>query len=188
MIYVSKGAVLRQSNINNVHVSRCGCEYTLQDDQARVWLAGRFKIASVADKQERATLMELEALGLVEAADVAEDVARYRILTNSVICRADSSAHTHTLLNGKERLIWKWIIGAGGKLTISELVCLTEKELRPVPDYMGKNNWHTLIDAIYSTETIFDGILDTKMEHSPAMNKTVYAVLGLLRKKRILLV
>jgi len=53
---------------------------------------------------------------------------------------------------------------------------------------LGKNNWYTLINTIYTTETIFDGILDVKMENSPAMQTTVTAILGLLRKKRILLV
>lgn len=187
MLYISKGAVLRPSEISRIYVSRCGLEYELQGDQAKLWLSGRFGVANAENKQQCTALKELETLGLVESADAAEDIARYQLLTNCVICRADPAASC-SLLSRKERLLWKWIAGAGGKLTISELVCLTEKELKPEPAYMGKNNWHTLVDAIYSAETIFDGILDAKMERSPAMNKTVLAVLGLLRKKRILLV
>lgn len=73
-------------------------------------------------------------------------------------------------------------------LRISELVMLIEQNIKPEPSLLGKSNWHSLVDKIYTTETIFDGILDASMERSPSRTETVNAVLGLLRKKKILLV
>jgi hypothetical protein len=113
--------------------------------------------------------------------------AHYRLLSNCVICPANPAVFRFPL-NKYEKLIWKWIRNVGSKLTISELVYLTEQNIMPGPMFYGKENWHTLIHAIYTAETIFDRILIAKMEESPAMNRTVAAVLGLLRKKRIILV
>jgi hypothetical protein len=186
MIYISKGAVHKASDENNVNVSRCGGEYSLRDQQARLWLAGRFRVACAENDKQRSELIKLESMGLVESAE-ADAAAHYRLLTNCVICPVNTAASGFTL--GKnERITWSWIKNAGFKLTISELVYLADQNIIPVPAFFGKDNWHTLIHAIYTRETIFDRILEAKMEESSAKNRTVNAVLGLLRKKKIILV
>ena len=186
MLYVSKGLLCKESNINNIYVSRCGNEYHLVNQQAKLWLAGRFKITYAGNDEEQPRLNELESLGLVEVTE-SDDTAHYRLLANCVICKVNPVV-SHFPLSKSEKLIWKWIKNAGFKLNISELVYLTEQNIIPGPAYFGKDNWHTLIHAIYNEETIFDRILDAKMAESSARNKTVSAVLGLLRKKRIVLI
>jgi len=188
MIYISKGVLYRVSDINNIEVSRCGEKHILIGTRAKLWLAGRCAAYARNDIQQ-AELKKLESMGLAEIAE-PDDTAHYQLLTNCVICKAnpDISAVSILPLNKTEKLIWEWIKNAGFKLTISELVYLTEKRIAPGPKYFGKNNWHTLINAIYTQETIFDRILEAKMRESPVRKNVVAAVLGLLRKKRVIVV
>lgn len=186
MTYISKGAVLKESDRERITVNRCGGEYVLEGRQAEIWLAGRFGVAAAVDKLAQSDYDCLEHCGLIEVSDADAGIAGYRLLSNCVICRS-APPPCRALLGRKERQVWKWIAGAGFKLRISELVLLLERNIKPVPALLGEENWHTLVDMLYTTETIFDGILDASMERSPARSATVDAVLGLLRKGRILL-
>ena len=186
MYYISKGVAYKESGINNVHISRCGGNYILRKNQAQLWLAGRFSVANSKNEEQQSELLELESMGLVEVTE-PDDSASYQLLTNCVICKVNPVVSRFPL-SKNEKLIWVWIKNAGFKLNISELIYLNEQNIMPGPDFFGKDNWHTLIHAIYTQETIFDRILDAKMAESSARNRTVSAVLGLLRKKRIILV
>ena len=186
MVYISKGIVYKESSINNIHVSRCGGKYNLLDYQAKLWLAGRFRLAYAVDYAGQSKLRELESLGLVEITEFNK-TASYRLLKNCVICKENPIA-SFSLLNKSEKLVWKWIRNVGFKLTISELVYLVEQNIMPGPEFFGEKNWHTLINAIYTPEISSDCILDAKMAESSARNSTVSAVLGLLKKKHIILV
>jgi len=186
MYYISKGVVYKKSDINNVHISRCGGDYILQNSHAKLWLAGRFNVAHAENSEQQSELLKLESMGLVEITE-PDDTAHYQLLTNCIICKVNPAVSRFPL-NKNEKLIWTWIKNAGFKLTISELVYLIEQNIIPSPAFFGKDNWHTLIHAIYTQETIFERILDAKMRESSARNKTVSAVLGLLRKKRVILV
>ncbi len=64
---------------------------------------------------------------------------------------------------------------------------MAERGVQPVPGLLGDENRQLLTETIYTPETIADGILESMMEKSPAMEETVQAVLGLLRKRRIFL-
>ena len=187
MMYISKGAILKESGRDQITVSRCGRDYVLQGSHAKIWLDGRFGVAALEDKQKTVELSFLESQGLVEVSDDTVNAAGYRMLSNCVICQTEPAV-CRSVLSRKERQVWKWISGAGFKLRISELVMLFDRNIKPAPALLGINNWHTLVDTIYTADTIFDGILDASMERSPARDVTVDAVLGLLRKKRILLI
>ena len=187
MYYISKGIIFKESGIKNINVSRCGGEYNLCGRQAELWLAGRFGVAYADTAGEQPELKELESMGLVEVAEPDETAAYYRLLNNCVICLA-KPVFPRFPLNRQEKLIWVWLKNAGIKLNISELVYLTEQKIIPGPMFFGKDNRHTLIHAIYTQKTIFDNILQVEMEKSSARNNTVSAVLGLLKKKRVILV
>lgn len=187
MFYISKGIIFKESGIDSINVSRCGSEYNLCGKQAELWLAGRFSVAYNETAGEQPKLKKLESMGLIELAEPDETAADYQLLTNCVICLA-KPVFPRFPLNRKEKLIWAWIKNAGYKLTISELVYLTEQKIIPGPEFYGEDNWHTLIHAIYTPETIFDNILQVKMKKSSALDSTVSALLGLLKKKRIILV
>ena len=186
MYYISKGVAYKESGINNVHISRCGGNYILRKTQAKLWLAGKFSVAYYKNENQQSELLELASMGLIEVTE-PDDAAHYQLLANCVICKVNPVVSRFPL-SKNEKLIWAWIKNAGFKLTISELVYLNEQNIMPSPVFFGKDNWHTLIHAIYTQETIFDRILEAKMAESSARNSTVSAVLGLLRKKRIILV
>ena len=186
MFYISKGIVFKPSAKSQVYVLRCGKDYELRDEQAKFWLAGRFQVAFNEDEKQQTQLWKLEEMGLIEMAE-PDETAKYRLLTNCVICPV-SPVNSTFLLNKNEKVIWTWVRNTGLKLTISELVYLSEQQIKPDPSFFGEDNWHVLIHAIYNQETIFDRILDARMEESEAMDSVVTAVLGLLRKKQIILV
>ena len=186
MLYISKGMIYKISSITEAYVSRCGGEYVLNGSQTALWLAGRFHVAYAENTEQQSVLRQLDSMGLAEVT-VPDDAAYYRLLTNCVICPVNPSVFRFPL-NKDEKLIWKWVKTAGFKLTVSELVYLCEQNITPRPAFFGKDNRHILIHAIYTRETIFNRILAAKMEESPARNRTVSAILGLLRKKRIILI
>ena len=55
------------------------------------------------------------------------------------------------------------------------------------PGLLGENNTQSLVERIYTRDTIFDNVLENQMEHVPTRAGTVKAVLALLKKKQILL-
>lgn len=186
MQYISKGALLRPSTEETLHVSRCGNEYTLTDKLSKLWLNGRYAVAETEDYNAQ-QLERLAHLGLVEIDYEDNGHAPYRLLSNCVICPARLRP-IRPLLTGSEVWLWRWITRAGFRLTISELVFLTAEQIEPAPTLIGQENWHNLIHTIYTTDTIEDGVLIAAMERSPACQSTVDSLLGLLRKKRILLI
>jgi len=185
MVYISKGVLYRVSDITNIQVSRCGEKHILTGTQAKLWLAGRCAAYARKDIQQ-AELKKLEYMGLAEITE-PDDAAHYRLLTNCVICKANPAVSVLPL-NKTEKLTWEWIKNTGFKLTISELVYLAEKNITPDPEFFDEDNWHTLINTIYTQKTIFDRMLDAKMEESTTRDNIVSAVLGLLRKKQIILI
>lgn len=186
-MYLSKGIVLRPSPIDSVLVHRCGTEYRLTPEQSRIWLSGRFSVGSAEEAADRQALGELANLGLAEFNADDDPSSVYRILSNCVLCKAELKM-IHAPLSPAEKKLWVWIDQAGFMLTVCELVYLMEHRIKPEPNLLGKQNWHTLVSTIYTTETIFDGILLSEMEHAPACTETVESILGLLRKKRLILI
>jgi hypothetical protein len=187
MVYLSKGVVQKNSTKDKLVISRFGTLSALSGEYAELWLKGRLSPGKTDAPIQDGSLKILIGQGLIEATDESGDTALYRLLTNCVICHAKPRL-IKTSLTPNEQTFWKWITQAGGKLTISELVMLAEKGITPDKSLLGKENWHSLVHAIYSRDTICDGILDAKMEKSPALADTIAAVLGLLRKKRLILI
>lgn len=187
MLYISRGMVLQPSTPEHLRICRCGMERTLTGELSRLWLAGRFSAAEANGTGQEKALGELAEMGLAMPSEETGELALYRLLVNCIICPAKLRPLRQRLSNA-ERRAWEWISKSGIRLTISELVFLMEHDIAPTASLIGRENWHTLVGMIYTADTIPDGILITQMERSPARAGTVEAVLGLLRKKRILLV
>lgn len=113
------------------------------------------------------------------------DLASFRLLTNCVLC--PSGKRPFPLL-GRERRLWTWLTQAGLRLTSSELIRLEERNIPPVLSLLGAKGRQALTEEIYSGTNIFDGILETEMEHSPARDATVSAILKLVRTRHLLLI
>ena len=90
-------------------------------------------------------------------------------------------------LNALESQTLQWLRQAGLRLTMAELVFLREHGIAPSAELLGEENRQALTEAIYTQENIFDNVLEAQMEHASCREEMVRAVLGLLKKKRIVL-
>jgi len=186
MTYLSKGLLLRRSG-EMLTISHCGAEYDLTGERASVWEKGRCGCDETMGISQHEAMYELAKLGLAEMSQATGDGAFFRLLINCVIC-PDKGGPATILWNPNERRLWQWITRAGLRLTIAELVFLMQQDIKPTAELLGEANRQTLTEAIYTTETIPDGILESRMEQSRARDSTVRAVLSLLRKNRIFLI
>ena len=186
MTYLSKGLLLRRSG-EILSISHCGSEYELAGERATAWEKGRCGCNETLGEIQYEAMYELVKQGLAETRQETGDGVFFRLLINCVICPVEGGT-AEILWNPNERFLWQWINGAGLRLTIAELVFLVEKGLKPTANLLGEPNRQTLTEVIYTTETILDGILESRMEKSPARDSTVEAVLSLLRKNRIFLI
>ena len=183
MLYISKGILHGKASRDHITVSWRGNEYDLEGENARLWLEGRHETA-LAETQ---LLAKLANLGLVDTTDTDGPLNIYQLLTNCVVCSAPSH-FPRWPLRRTEQLLWRWIRRAGLRLTLAELVFLLEGDIRPMPELLGENNRQALTEVIYNTENIADRLLETRMEDAFGRDAVVEALLGLLRKKYIMLI
>lgn len=176
MLYISKGA-LRDGTI-----AWRGKEFQLEGEQLQLWRQGHCD-ATLASASQLETLLHL---GLVEITESDDPASLYRLLTRCVICPI-SPCWLRLPLRRTERQLWRWVTCAGLHLSLAELTCLLEEGVRPVPELLGAENRQALVETIYTTETIADGLLEARMEEAWGRDAVVAAVLGLLRKRRIYL-
>lgn len=185
-MYLSKGMVLKPSTEDLLFVTRCGVDFRLTGSQADIWLDGRFGFAQETEDQ-KFDIQHLKRIGLIEHTEEQSPTAKYRILTQCVICAADSK-YRWNILTPKEAEVLKWIQYAGLRLTAAELVFLQENKIHPAESLLYECNRQALTERIYTPENIQDNLLELQMEQSPARDQTIQILLHLLKKKRILLV
>ena len=185
MKYISIGAVTKPSTEHLVHVSHCGYDYVLKGEQAALWLDGRFGFYAARNPIQLQTLNQLARMGLVI---ITEDVleGEYRALTRVRLVPA-KSRKAYSGLSRDEKTALKWIRETGLVLSMAELVFLMEREIMPEEKYLGQENVQALVERIYTRETIFDNILENRMEQAKKRDNVVKLVLRLLKKKRIVL-
>lgn len=187
MKYLSKGMVLRPCTRVIVYVSHCGAEYALTGLQAKLWLEGRFKVAETSTPQQESDLVILSRMGLAEIAEDDFAAGLYRLLTKCVLVPAKLKPIRVTL-NRNEAIAWRWFIGAGLNLTMAEIVFLLSKQVQPVPGLIGRENACALTEVLYDSNSIQDNLMEHEMEREPGRDHAVRTVLGLVRKKRLMLV
>ena len=177
MRYLAKGIVKEQSTEHILRINHFGNEFVLTGLRAGLWLDARLHIAETDGKDfnEEKELRQLRKMGLVEEIGPGP-VDEYRALTHCVIVPAQHRGLSLPLAPVESNLL-RWITGAGLRLTMAE----------PEAGWLGEENRQKLTELIYTTDTIFDNILETQMEAAECRDRTVQTVLSLLRKKRILL-
>jgi hypothetical protein len=188
VLYLSKGMVLKKSTPELLHISHCGTDYILSGVGARLWLDGQFHIKECQDTQQKIHLKQLQDLGLVELSDESGMLAAYYLLARCVICPARPNKLACYQPTGIERKVWKWIARAGLHLSIGELTKLLEDNVPLSPELTGRKNAQALILRLYSDEVAFDTTIDIKMSYAAKRDVTVEAVLGLLQKRRLILI
>ncbi len=187
MLYISKGMVAEGSEKQLLGVSHCGVKYMLTGIGARLWLDARYGTGETDDEREIRHLNELQKLGLVEISEEAGPLAVYRLLIRCVICPAQPKP-VRSPLSPMEYRLWQWISKAGLRLTIGELTKLVADGVIPSPALLGRDNAQDLTMKIYAGDLTFDTTPDIQMEASPKREIVTGAVLGLLRKKRLILI
>lgn len=187
MKYISKGVVEPGSTEHILNIQRGGHTFQLTGDRARLWINGRFSVAQADESNPRYVkeLLHLKRVGLAEPVG-EEPVGVYRALTQCVLVPA-KAGKLRVPLNPLESQTLQWLREAGLRLTMAELVFLREHGIVPRAELLGERNHQALTEAIYTQDTIFDNVLEAQMEHASCREDVVGAVLGLLKKKRIVL-
>lgn len=184
MMYLSKGMEVPDGAEGVFRVCRWGKIHALGPQTAELWKRGAIAPARAANG-EACAIQRLEERGLLATTEERGSLAAFRLLTDCVLC---PSGKRPLALWGRERRVWIWLTQAGLRLTSSELICLEERRILPVPSLLGAAGRQALTEEIYSRTNILDGILETEMEHSPARDAVVSAILKLVRKRRLLLI
>lgn len=185
MKYISLGVVQGGSTEYIVKVSHCGFDYSLTQELASLWLDGRFGFAHAENPIELRALSQLYRMGLVMTADESES-GEYRALTQCRVVPVNSR-NPYAGLMGHEKTIMRWLCEAGLLLTTAELVYLMDRKVDPEPALLGQEHKQALVERIYTTDTIFDNVLENQMAQATSRDRTVKAVLSLLKKRRVVL-
>lgn len=185
MIYLSKGIWQRETP-GQLSVLHCGQDFQLTGAEAALWLKGRFSFSVTSQPKENQALAHLEQLGLVETEADDSAAARYRILTRCICCPAKAPG-IPVPVRGIEKVLLFWLKHAGIRLTVAELVFLTEHQIQPEPGLLSEANRQALVEAIYTQENIADNLLENQMEQAASRDAVIQGLLGLLEKRRILI-
>ncbi len=186
MMYLSRGIPTPPHGDGVYRVSHCGRIYALGPESAALWQSGQFAPRPVLPGKDR-MIARMEESGLVVTTEESGPLGAYRLLAACILCPNDKR-QTDRFLTGVVRRMWIWLNDAGLRLTGCELIRLEERQVKPTPALLGELGRQRLTEMIYMTDTIPDGILETAMEHSPARDGTIAALLKLLRTGRLALI
>lgn len=185
MMFISKGIPEKGGITAQLRIVSGGQIYTLFGLDEELWLRGRFDIAKTVSQAEEQAIRNMLRIGLVEYTSAENSTARYALLCRCMIVPARPSKRN--ALRRDEKILLEWLTEAGIRLTLPELVCLFSNRIRPTKDLLGEENRLALVERIYSDETSEDGVLEAKMAKAAKRDDVVDAVLGLLKKKRVVL-
>ena len=185
MMFISKGIPEKGGITAQLRIVSGGQIYTLLGLDEELWPRGRFDIAETTSPTEEQAIRNMLRVGLVEFTSADDSAARYALLSRCMIVPAKPSKRN--TLRRDEKILLEWLTGAGIRLTLPELVYLFSNHIRPTKDLLGEENQPTLVERIYSDETSEDEVLEAKMAKAAKRDDVVDAVLGLLKKKRVVL-
>lgn len=185
MKYISIGAVMTEGTEHILDVAHGGNKFRLTGEKARLWLNGRTGFAEVSNPMHWNILEQLYKMGLVIKCDGSSAEA-FRALTKCTLVPAEN-AHPYWFLNPMEQRTLKWLRNSGLVLSMAELTYLIDRDIPMEDRLLGKENAQALVEQIYTKDTIFNSILENQMERTQARDRVVKAIVGLLRKKRLVL-
>lgn len=186
MMYLSRGIPAPPHGDGVYRISRCGRVYALGPELAGFWQSGQFAPRPIPRGKDQ-MIARLEESGLIVTTEESGPLGAYRLLSACILC-PNGQKQTDRFLTGAAQRIWTWLNEAGLRLTGCELIRLEERQVKPTPALLGESGRQRLTEMIYMTDTIPDGILETAMEHSPARDGTIAALLKLLRTGRLALI
>lgn len=184
MIYISKGIVKERSTESLIRIHHCGRDYQLTGQEAAIWFDGRHGFCSV---QESWATEHLYRMGLIEREQDDTPLARYWLLSRCICCPVEANAPLLTTRK-QAKTVLIWLQNAGLRLSLAELIYLSEANIKPTEDLLHEQNRHALVMTIYTRTSILDNTLENQMEHARCRDSVVEAVLYLLKKNRLVLV
>ena len=185
MKYISIGAVLNEGTEHILDVTHGGAKFRLTGEKARLWINGRLGFTEAFNPMHLNLLEQLFKMGLVIKCDGSR-AEEFRALTKCTIVPAECN-HPYWFLRSDEKTVLQWIRNAGLVLSIAELVYLIDRNVPMEEKLLGSGNAQALVERIYTKDTVYNNILENQMERAASRNRVDKAVLGLLRKKRIVL-
>lgn len=185
MLFVSKGIPEKEGISVHLRIMSSGMIYTLCDMHEAVWLRGRLNISETVSEAEKSAVCDLLRMVLVEYAPKIDPAARYSVLSRCII--VPTQKRKRVSLRPTERFAMVWLREAGLRLSLAELVFLYENGVRPGKNLLGQENRQALVERICTTDTIDYHILEVRMSQAAKRGDVVDAVLGLLKKKRVVL-
>ena len=185
MKYISIGAVLNEGTEHILDVAHGGAQFRLTGEKARLWLNCRLGFNEVFNPMHLAMLEQLFKMGLVIKCDGSR-AEEYRALCKCTIVPAEHN-HPYWFLRPDEKTVLQWIRNAGLLLSMAELVYLIDRNVPLDEKLLGSNHAQALVERIYTRDTVYNNILENQMERANSRSRVEKAVLGLLRKKRIVL-
>ena len=185
MLYISKGVPEKEGISVRLRVINGGQVYTLFGLDETIWLRGRLGFSMTTSIAEELTVRNLMRTGLAECTSGEDSSSRYTILSRCII--APTRQGKRVALQSEEKYILDWLRGAGLRLSLAELVFLHENGIKPARNLLGEANRQALVERIYTADTIDEQALEAKMEQAGERDDVINAVLGLLKKKRVVL-
>ena len=185
MYYISKGIPEKGGITAQLRIVTGGQIFTLFGLDETLWLRARFEVVATETPEEEEAVRKMLRLGLTEYTSMEDSAARYSLLSRCMIVPAKPSKRN--ALRRDEKILLDWMLGAGFRLSLAELVYLFDNRIRPTKDLLGKENMQALVDRIYPDQKIEDGAPEAKMADAAQRDAVVDAVLGLLKKKRVVL-
>ena len=186
MLYLSKGSLDSRPIGGLYRVFNRGTIYVLGHRMGRLWRSARAYPHVVPRGAER-EVRRLEEAGLVTVTDEEDDIGRFYLLTNCIICPTETEPCL-MLLPRRDRRILTWVKRAGLRLTVGELICLEDRNITPAEDLLGNEGRMNLVMALYTGHMSPDNTLEVMMEHSTARKATVDSIYRLMRLHYLLLV
>lgn len=185
MLFISKGIPEKNGISAELRIVIGGQVCTVFGLEEDLWLRGRLGFAETASRDEEAAIQNLLRNGLAEYTFRKDPATRYTILSRCMIIPSEPGKRN--ALAKEEKILLNWIRDAGFRLSLAELVYLFENRVRPTARLLGEDNRQALTERLYPDGGIEANILEAKMASSKARDTVVDAVIGLLQKKRVVL-
>lgn len=181
IIYISKGNHYQDQG-RKILVNRGMRNAVLSGIYAYLWNIGSRRFVMTRDEREINALQRLNQMGLVEMKEVEGNDDKYDILTHCILALSFKDGHIKN--EGFEKDVYMWIKKAPLKLSIAELIKLSELNISPSDEWLGKDNLYKLVMKLYAPLSS-DRLLENQMKESDTRDKVVEAVEKLLSQGMI---
>ncbi|WP_285819627.1 hypothetical protein [Bacteroides acidifaciens] len=188
MMYLSKGILCKGGSKNWLYIRHLGQPTVLNGEEAVLWQESRFHFSYTMNPSEMAIVQKLVRKGVAVSENGRSELEKYHAL-----CRCSIRANPNFIIglkpfNALEKRILTWLRKTDANLSLPELICLEDKGIKPERNLLYRKNSTELFKLIYPCYESIAGDLENKMRCSIARQRTIDALLELLRRKRVVII